>query len=93
MTANRRIFLNIIATYGRSLYALVCGLFISRWVLAALVKTDFGLYGVVGGMMGIELLACTMRPTATGLPQRNFHHGVPWKPQSALTVGKNWQAG
>ena len=42
--------MNIIATYGRSLYALVCGLFISRWVLAALGKTDFGLYGVVGGM-------------------------------------------
>lgn len=57
MTANRRIFLNIIATYGRSLYALVCGLFISRWVLAALGKTDFGLYGVVGGMGVIALLA------------------------------------
>ena len=28
----------------------MCGLFISRWVLAALGKTDFGLYGVVGGM-------------------------------------------
>ena len=27
---------------GRSLYALVCGLVISRWVLAALGKTDFG---------------------------------------------------
>ena len=39
--------LNIVATYGRSLYALVCGLFISRWVLAALGKTDFGLYGVI----------------------------------------------
>lgn len=38
-------------------------------MLAALGKTDFGLYGVVGGMMGIELLACTMRPTATGLPR------------------------
>lgn len=50
MSPNRRIFLNIIATYGRSLYALVCGLFISRWVLAALGKTDFGLYGLVGGM-------------------------------------------
>ena len=50
MSPNRRIFLNIAATYGRSLYALVCGLFISRWVLAALGKTDFGLYGVVGGM-------------------------------------------
>ena len=57
MTANRRIFLNIIATYGRSLYALVCGLFISRWVLAALGKTDFGLYGVVGGM---GVIACNM---------------------------------
>ncbi len=51
MSPNRRIFLNIIATYWRSLYALVCGLFISRWVLAALGKTDFGLYGVVGGMI------------------------------------------
>ncbi len=50
MSPNRRILLNIVATYGRSLYALVCGLFISRWVLAALGKTDFGLYGVVGGM-------------------------------------------
>ena len=27
MTPNRRIFLNIIATYGRSVYALVCGAF------------------------------------------------------------------
>jgi len=51
MTASRRIFLNIVATYGRSLYALVCGLFISWWVLAALGKEDFGLYGVVGGVM------------------------------------------
>ena len=61
MTQNRRILLNIVATYGRSLYALVCGLFISRWVLAALGKTDFGVCGVVGGMMVIELLAGTMR--------------------------------
>ena len=61
MTPNRRILLNIIATYGRSLYALVCGLFISRWVLAALGKTDFGLYGVAGGMTGIALAVCVMR--------------------------------
>ena len=50
MSPNRRIFLNIIATYGRSLYTLVCGLFTARWVLAALGKEDFGLYGVVGGL-------------------------------------------
>lgn len=52
MTANRRIFLNIVATYGRSLYALVVGLFCGRWSLMALGEADFGLYGVVGGMTG-----------------------------------------
>lgn len=50
MTANRRIFLNIIATYGRSLYALVIGLFTARWVLMTLGNSDYGLYGVVGGL-------------------------------------------
>lgn len=48
MTQSRRIILNTLATYGRSLIAMVFGLFIARWVLAALGKTDFGLYGVVG---------------------------------------------
>lgn len=50
MTENKRIFWNIIATYGRSLYALVCGLLTGRWVLMALGAEDYGLYGVVGGM-------------------------------------------
>ena len=67
MSPNKRIFLNIAATYGRSLYALVCGLFISRWVLAALGKTDFGVYGVVGGMIAIELLAGKMRLDRGGI--------------------------
>ena len=48
MSPNRRIFLNIIATYGRSLYALVCGLFTARWVLEALGQVDLGLYGLMG---------------------------------------------
>mgnify|MGYP003302429131 CR=1 FL=1 len=67
MSPNRRIFLNIIAAYGRSLYALVCGLFISRWVLAAAEKSEFGVCGVVGGMMVIELLAYTMRSVRGGI--------------------------
>lgn len=50
MTENRRIFWNVIATYGRSLYALVCGVLTGRWVLMALGAEDYGLYGVVGGM-------------------------------------------
>lgn len=50
MTENRRIVLNVAATYGRSVYALVCGLFSGRWALMALGQTDYGLMGVVGGL-------------------------------------------
>ena len=50
MTANRRIFFNVLATYGRSLFALVCGLFSGRWTLMALGEVDYGLFGVVGGL-------------------------------------------
>lgn len=50
MTANKRIALNVIATYGRSLYALVIGLFCGRWALMALGHVDYGLVGLVGGL-------------------------------------------
>ena len=58
MTPNRRIFLNIVATYVsperresrreryagcRSLYALVIGLFCGRWTLRTLGEVDRGL--------------------------------------------------
>ena len=39
----------------------MCGLFVSWWVLAAAEKSEFGVSGVIGGMMAIELLAGTMR--------------------------------
>lgn len=52
MTENRRIFVNILATYGRSLLALVCGLFTSRWVLMSLGQVDYGLYGLIGSLAG-----------------------------------------
>ena len=52
MTANRRIALNVVATYGRSVYAMLCGLFTSRWVLMSLGEIDYGLVGVVGGLAG-----------------------------------------
>ena len=50
MTSNHRIALNVIATYCRSLYALVAGLFCGRWALTALGEIDYGLMGVVGGL-------------------------------------------
>ena len=52
MTQNRRIALNIVATYGRSLYALVIGLCCGRWTYLSLGKIDYGLLGVVGGLIG-----------------------------------------
>lgn len=51
MTANKRIVLNIVATYGRTLVGLFVGLFCGRWTLMALGETDFGLYGLVGGLI------------------------------------------
>ena len=48
MTPKKRIFLNIVATYGRSLYALVLGLFTARWALLALGHADYGLIGLIG---------------------------------------------
>lgn len=42
--------MNIAATYGRSLFALACGLFSGRWALMALGEVDYGLMGVVGGL-------------------------------------------
>lgn len=50
MTNNKRILLNVVATYGRSLYALAIGLFCGRWALMALGHVDYGLMGVVGGL-------------------------------------------
>lgn len=73
MTANHRIALNIVATYGRSLYALAIGLFSSRWVLMSLEQTDLGLYGVVGGL--------TVLPEASCEPNRErlYSHIKKWR--------------
>ena len=50
MSPSKRILLNVIATYGRSLYALVVGLFTARWALLALGQVDYGLLGLIGGL-------------------------------------------
>jgi len=50
MTPNRRIALNITATYARSIYKLALGLVTARWLLLALGQVDYGLLGLVGGL-------------------------------------------
>lgn len=66
MTANKRIVVNVIATYGRSLYAMACGLFASRWALGALGQTDYGLYGVVGGLTAFVVFLNALMASAVG---------------------------
>ena len=51
----------MVALYSSRRYEFVCRLFISRWVLAALGKTDFVLYGWGGEMTVMAVLASTMR--------------------------------
>lgn len=51
LTPGKRIAVNVVATYGRSLVALAFGLFGCRWILQALGVEDFGLYAVVGSLM------------------------------------------
>lgn len=73
MSPNKRIFLNIVATYGRSLFALVCGLFSTRWVLQALGVEAYGVYGVVGV---IVLLCGTINFTLSGSIARFFAYSL-----------------
>lgn len=47
----RRIVLNTFATYIRSVIAVGLALFSSRWVLAALGQSDYGLFSVVGSII------------------------------------------
>lgn len=47
----KRIAVNTLASYLRSVLGVLIGLFSARWVLEALGSSDLGLYGVVGGVV------------------------------------------
>ncbi len=51
MNSSNRIALNTAATYTRSVIAVGLALFSSRWVLAALGQSDYGLFNVVGSII------------------------------------------
>ena len=60
MTQTRRILLNVLATYGRSLFSMACGIFTGRWVLEALGSTSYGVFGVVGTVIGMVTVVNNM---------------------------------
>ena len=66
MTGKRRIAINMLATYGRSLYALVLGLLCGRWALMALGQTDFGLVGLIGGLTAFVAFLNSILAAAVG---------------------------
>ena len=66
MTPNRRIFLNIVATYGRSVFALFCGLFSPRWVLMSIGQEDYGILGVIGGLVSFIAFINSLLAKAEG---------------------------
>ncbi len=51
MTPSKRVIINTMATYGRSIIAVVLMVFSNRWVLNALGQIDFGLFSVVGSII------------------------------------------
>ena len=53
MKPSTRVALNTFVAYVRSVAGLVFGLFSSRWILAALGQTDYGIYGVVGSVIAV----------------------------------------
>lgn len=51
MTQTRRLFVNVMASHGRAMFVMVCGLLTGRWALMALGPVDYGLLGLIGGLM------------------------------------------
>ncbi len=90
MSPNRRIFLNIIATYGRSLYALVIGLFTARWVLMALGQEDFGLYGLIAGLSAFVAFFNNLLSSAIGRFYSVAIGAAQKNPEEGLNLCREW---
>lgn len=63
--SNKRIVKNSIYLYIRLIVTMFVGLFTSRFVLGALGASDYGLYNVVGGIVGMMSFVNTMMVTTT----------------------------
>ena len=60
----RTVLGNVVIPYGRSVVALLCGLFTARWVLGGLGPVEYGLLGVIVGMAGFVSVVNTLLASA-----------------------------
>lgn len=73
MNPSQRISLNATATYARAVFAAGLALFSSRWVLNALGQTDFGLFSLVGSIIGFVTFLNIVMASSTG---RHFAYSI-----------------
>ena len=76
MNGNKKIAKNTIIVYAQLFITIILNLVISRLVLLALGASDFGLYNVVGGIVGMfTFISASMAATTTRF--LNFEMGKP----------------
>ena len=85
MTENKRIVLNALASYGRSLFTLCLGMFSSRWILSAIGAEDYGLFGVTAGIIGIITL---LNGLLSASVSRHYAYAIGASRQMAEVEGK-----
>lgn len=89
MTSPRRIVLNIVSSYGRSLVSFVLTLFTARWILQALGEVDFGLFGVIGSIVFfVSLINSTQSATVSRFYAYEIGRGG-WQSNQMLTAWFN----
>lgn len=78
MESARRIVINTIAQYSRSIINTVLSLYSTRLILAALGVSDFGIYAIIGGVVALlgfitnALVVTTQRYISFNYGERNF---------------------
>lgn len=81
MNPNKRIAINAMATYGRTILRMALGLFSSRWVLQSLGEVDYGLMGVVGSLI---VFITFLNTVASGACSRFFAYSIGKKDKEDL---------
>lgn len=70
---NKKIFKNTVALYARMLLSMIVSLYTSRIVLNALGVDDYGIYGLVGGIVVLfSFLNVTMSGATSRLNRSMF---------------------